>query len=106
MRIGKILGTVTLSRRHPSLEGASFRLVRPLTWEEACESDDRRHDEQVVMDELGSNVGCLVALSEGREAAMPFYPEVKPVDGYVAAILDKFVVNRDMIERIEEESGQ
>ena len=101
MRIGKILGTVTLSQRHPSLEGASFRLVRPLCWEEACESGERRHDEQVVMDEIGSGVGSLVALSEGREAAMPFYPEVKPIDGYVAAILDTLVVDREMVERIE-----
>ena len=27
-------------------------------------------------------------MSEGREAAMPFYPEVKPIDAYNAAILD------------------
>lgn len=105
MRVGKVLGTVTLSRRHPSLEGASFRLVRALSWEEACESGDRKHDEQVAMDELGSGVGSLVAISEGREAAMPFYPDVKPVDGYVAAILDKFEIDRDMIEEIEG-SGQ
>lgn len=104
MRVGKILGTVTLSRRHPSLEGASFRLVRPLTWEEACGAGDRRHDEQVVMDQLGSGVGSLVALSEGREASMPFYPDVKPIDGYVAAILDTFQIDQRMIDAIE--SGQ
>ena len=27
MRIGKVIGTVTLSRSHPSLAGASYRLV-------------------------------------------------------------------------------
>ena len=31
-------------------------------------------------------------MSEGREAAMPFYPEVKPIDAYNAAILDTFQV--------------
>ena len=27
-------------------------------------------------------------MSEGREGSMPFYPDVKPVDAYNAAILD------------------
>ena len=31
MRIGKVIGTVTLSRSHPSLAGASYRMVVPLS---------------------------------------------------------------------------
>ena len=41
-----------------------------------------------MLDELGAGIGSSIAISEGREAAMPFYPEVKPVDAYNAAILD------------------
>ena len=41
-----------------------------------------------MLDQLGAGVGSRIAISEGREAAMPFYPEVKPVDAYNAAILD------------------
>ena len=37
---------------------------------------------------VGAGQGCRIAISEGREAAMPFYPEVKPIDAYNAAILD------------------
>jgi len=37
---------------------------------------------------LGAGTDCTIALSEGREASMPFYPGVKPVDAYNAAILD------------------
>ena len=33
MRIGKVIGTVTLNRPHPSLAGATFKLVAPLTWD-------------------------------------------------------------------------
>ena len=41
-----------------------------------------------MFDELGAGVGSRIAISEGREAAMPFHPEVKPIDAYNAAILD------------------
>ena len=47
-----------------------------------------RLEEIVAFDELGAGVGSRVAISEGREAAMPFHPEIKPVDAYNAAILD------------------
>ena len=45
-------------------------------------------EEIAVFDELGAGVGSRIAISEGREAAMPFYPEIKPIDAYNAAILD------------------
>ncbi len=47
-----------------------------------------RLDEIAVYDELGAGIGSRIAISEGREAAMPFHPELKPVDAYNAAILD------------------
>jgi len=43
----------------------------------------------VVFDELGAGIGSRIAVSEGTEAAAPFYPEVKPIDAYNAAILDQ-----------------
>jgi len=92
MRIGDVIGTVTLNRRHPSLAGATFKLVTPLSWDNLSHPEGTRPgeslDEIAVFDELGAGVGSRIALSEGREAAMPFYPEVKPVDAYNAAILD------------------
>ena len=42
----------------------------------------------IVFDELGAGVGQLIAVSEGREACMPFEPEKVPLDAYAAAILD------------------
>ena len=42
----------------------------------------------VVFDELGAGEGSRIAVSEGTEAAAPFYPVVKPIDAYNAAILD------------------
>jgi ethanolamine utilization protein EutN len=88
MRIGEVIGTVTLNRWHPSLTGARFKLVVPLGLEDLTGSGDMSAEELVAFDELGAGVGSRIAISEGREAAMPFYPDVKPVDAYCAAILD------------------
>ena len=88
MRIGDVIGTVTLNTVHPSLTGASFKLVAPTSWDDLAGRDAEPLEEIVVFDELGAGVGSRIAISEGREAAMPFHPDIKPIDGYNAAILD------------------
>lgn len=88
MRIADVIGTVTLNSVHPSMKGFSFKLVTPLSWDDLAGREVEPLDEIVALDELGAGIGCRIALSEGREAAMPFHPEVKPVDAYNAAILD------------------
>ena len=88
MRIGEVIGTVTLNRQHPSLAGGRFKLVVPLSLDDLTGQGGEPAEELTVFDELGAGVGCRIAVSEGREAAMPFYPDVKPVDAYCAAILD------------------
>jgi ethanolamine utilization protein EutN len=88
MRVGEVIGTVTLNRRHPSLAGGRFKLVVPLALDDLTDGSDEPAEELTVYDELGAGVGCRIAISEGREAAMPFHPEKKPVDAYNAAILD------------------
>ena len=88
MRIGKVIGTVTLNRSHPSVAGACLRLAIPLTLAELEDKKEPAGEELVVYDELGAGHRNLIAISEGGEAAQPFYPNMKPVDAYNAAILD------------------
>ena len=88
MRIGLVIGTVTLNRRHSSLAGCRLKLVVPLSWDNLTGRSEESMGEVAVFDELGAGVGSRIAMSEGREAAMPFYPDVKPIDAYNAAILD------------------
>jgi microcompartment protein CcmK/EutM len=88
MRIGEVIGSVTLSRRHPSLIGAAFRLAVPLTLAELSSHAAGAGEPIVVYDDLGAGNGSLIAISEGGEAAQPFRPHDKPVDAYNAAILD------------------
>jgi microcompartment protein CcmK/EutM len=92
MRIAKVIGTVTLNRCHPSLNGARLRLVAPLSLAE-LKGATPQADEMVVWDEHGAGVGSLIAVSEGAEATQPFRPELKPVDAYASAILDAIDVS-------------
>ena len=89
MRIGEIIGTVTLSRQHPTLTGGRWRLVVPLDVRGLAGDAAGRGEAVVVYDDLGAGIGSRVAIAEGGEAAAPFRPETKPIDGYVAAILDR-----------------
>ena len=88
MRIAKIIGTVTLSCCHRSLNGSTLRLAVPLNEAELSEETTPSGEELVVVDQLGGGLGSRVALSESREAAAPFFPEKKPVDAYNAALID------------------
>ena len=103
MRIGKVIGTVTPSRIHPLLQAGQFKIVRPFTWKdfkaahaEGGLSKDAlvpTGEELVAYDELSVGVGEWVAFSEGAEAAMPFYPDLKPVDVYAGAIIDTLEIS-------------
>ncbi|HEX3726014.1 MAG TPA: EutN/CcmL family microcompartment protein [Pirellulales bacterium] len=88
MRIALVIGTVTLSRACPSLGSASLRLAIPLSLTDLRGETSPSGETLVVYDDLGSGVGSRIAMSEGGEAAQPFYPETKPIDAYNAAILD------------------
>ena len=88
MRIGKTIGTVTLVEPHPAVRGGVFRLVVPLAAADLAAGDGAA-EPLVAWDDLGVGEGQLVAFSEGGEAAQPFRPADKPVDAYVAALLDR-----------------
>ena len=88
MRIARILGTVVLSRPHDTLCGARLKWAVPLSLAALRGDEQPEADPIVVYDELGADIGSLIALSEGPEAAQPFRPEIKPIDAYNAAILD------------------
>ena len=88
MRIADIIGRVTLSQCHPSLRGATWLIGVPLTADGIQGKPTGRGEPFVIYDEMGASPGAMIAVSEGAEAAAPFYPDSKPIDGYNAAILD------------------
>jgi len=87
MRIAEVIGRVTLSRCHPSLDAATWRIVVPLS-QAGAGTLRSRGEPLIAYDEFGSSQGDRLAVSEGAEASAPFYPNQKPIDAYNAAILD------------------
>ncbi len=88
MRIAEVIGTVTLSRFHPSIAGARWILGVPFSLKALQTGGPPDGEDTVIFDSLGAGNGSRVGFSEGGEAAVPFHPERKPVDAYCACILD------------------
>lgn len=87
MRLGTVIGRVTLSVRHKRFNGE--RLLLTLPWNTSTFQDGEKFDAAIVVyDQLGAGVGQQIAISEGREAACPF-PTPTPVDAYCAALVDE-----------------
>ena len=95
MRIGEVIGTVTLSRVHLSLTGARWVIAVPYSLEALRQGAAPDGEDLVIFDNLGAGNGCRIGFSEGGEAAAPFYPEKKPVDAYCACILDSLTIAAD-----------
>jgi microcompartment protein CcmK/EutM len=88
MRIAEVIGTVTLSRAHPSLAAARWVIGVPFSLK-ALREGTPDGENVVIFDSLAAGNGSRIGFSEGGEAAAPFYPEKKPVDAYCACILDR-----------------
>jgi ethanolamine utilization protein EutN len=94
MRIARVIGTVTLTRRVAALKSGTLLIADVLDASAAAgnlKSSRRKTpmpESLVVFDDLGAGEGQLIAVSEGAEATMPFRPASVPIDAYNAAILD------------------
>jgi ethanolamine utilization protein EutN len=95
MRIAEVIGTVTLSRVHPTLVGARFVIGVPYSLKALKQDGPPDGEDLVVFDDLRAGTGNRIAVSEGGEAAAPFLPGRKPVDAYCACILDQVVVREE-----------
>jgi ethanolamine utilization protein EutN len=92
MRIGEVIGRVTLSRSQPRLQGGRFLIALPMPLAALTEGTATRGEELVVYDHLGAGPGSLIGISEGREAANPFGKTKTPVDAYSACIIDQITI--------------
>jgi len=95
MRIAKVIGTVTLSRWHPSLSGSRWILGVPYSLKALRSGGEPDGEDLVIFDNLGAGFGHQIGFSEGGEAAAPFVPEKKPVDAFCACIIDQLNLAAD-----------
>ena len=93
MKLGTVIGRVTLSRGEPSLHGGRFLIVSPLSREQYAAGLDAtpamgKDPSLVVYDDLGGGVGDIIGYEEGAEASQPF-PSPTPVDAINCALVDE-----------------
>lgn len=97
MRLGQVIGRVTLSQTVPALWGARWLIVSPLTRDHFPQGSApldglSKEPGPVIYDNLGAGVGDTVGFVEGREAAMPFAAST-PIDAINAVIVDQIFYN-------------
>src|SRR5215831_9696450 len=97
MKLGTVIGRVTLSQTVPALEGARWLIVSPFTrdhFQRGTETPAGLSSDPslVIYDALGGAVGQTVGYVEGREAAQPF-DKPTPIDAVNAALVDEIYYN-------------
>lgn len=93
MKLGTVIGRVTLSVAAAGLEGGRWLIVSPFTREHFQQGTETpagmsKDPSLVVYDNLGAGVGHTIGYSEGREAAQPFDPPI-PIDAVNAVLVDE-----------------
>ncbi len=93
MKLGTVIGRVTLSQAVPAVQGARWLIVSPFTREHYQRGPNTpagmsKDPSLVVYDNLGGGVGQTIGYVEGREAAQPF-EQATPVDAINTALVDE-----------------
>lgn len=91
MRLGTVIGRVTLSLKEPVYRGGRLLIVQPWDREQFLGAKIPplpRGSSLIVYDELGAGQGSIIGFTEGAEAAQPFDGDA-PIDAYCACIVDQ-----------------
>ena len=93
LKLGTVIGRVTLSRSVEALNGGRFLVISPLSREQYAAGLGARpgmgtDPSLVVYDDLGGDVGQVVGYEEGREAAQPF-DQPTPVDAINSVLVNE-----------------
>jgi carbon dioxide concentrating mechanism protein CcmL len=97
MKLGTVIGRVTLAKTVKALEGGRFLVVSPFSREQFEAGLDAprsmgKDPSLVVYDAIGGGVGDVIGYEEGAEAAQPFEVPT-PVDAINAALVDEMFFN-------------
>jgi microcompartment protein CcmK/EutM len=89
MRLGIVRGHVTLNLAVEAFRARTLVVLEPVTMENLRAGNGLGGGKSLVaIDALGAAKGQMVAFTEGREAANPFWPDAVPVDAYCSLIVD------------------
>jgi ethanolamine utilization protein EutN len=84
MQIGRVIGSVVATRKHPRFEGAKLLLVQPLNLD-----DTPRGNAVLAVDGVGAGVHeKVLIILEGRAAGETLGRTAAPVDAAIIGIID------------------
>ena len=84
MYLGKVIGSVVCTVKHPAIDGKKILLVQPLG------RDQKPSGTPVVcLDAIGAGAGETIYWAKGREASMAFPNEEVPTEATIVGIVDK-----------------
>ncbi len=89
MQLGRVIGRVWATVKHPNLEGQRLLLIQPVTPELADTGKT-----VVCADSVGAGAGELIYWCRGKESSFPFLPTEVPTDHTVVGIIDSLHVDR------------
>ena len=99
MRVGEVIGKITLNQRLAGVVPGTFLLVRTQNRAGLAGRGPGNFETLVVYDALAAREGDRIGFVEGREATAPFRPRKVPYDAYNACILD--TVNFEPVLEVE-----
>jgi carbon dioxide concentrating mechanism protein CcmL len=93
MKLGTVIGRVTLNATVPALQGARWLIVSPFSRERFQSGAEApvvvsREASLVVYDDIGAGVEQTIGYVEGGEAALPF-ERATPIDAISVALVDE-----------------
>ena len=83
MFLGRVVGCVWATVKHPGLEGRRLLIVQPVT--PGGKASGRR---VICTDSTGAGAGELIYWCRGRESSFPFLPAQVPTDTTIVGIVD------------------
>ena len=90
MILGRVIGNVVCTIKHPALKGCKLLIVQPI---------DRQGRDKgralVALDSVGAGAGETVYWCRGREASFPFLPAEVPTEAAIVGIVDSVNIPGD-----------
>jgi ethanolamine utilization protein EutN len=101
MYLGRVVGCVWATVKHPAMVGQRMLVIQPLTPE--LQATGKR---VVCLDCTGAGAGELVYCVRGKEASFPFLPAEVPADTTVVGIVDSVHLKRAPKAAVSRAPGQ
>ena len=83
MMLGRVVGTVVATVKHPALDGRKLLVIQPLG-----NDGTPKGKLLVAADAIGAGAGETIYWCRGREASLAFAGEATPVDAAIVGIVD------------------